>query len=130
MLMAGVTLSALFVLPLHALGDELEAERYGPTIPSRITFYGPGYDARPMGCGGTYWASDPTIAAVGPSRYAAWPCGTELEISGPAGTIRVVRRDSCPGCAADMVDLSDGANELVCGVPRHTCRAEVREVLR
>lgn len=81
-----------------------------------VTHYGTSFQGRPMGCGGTYESNDPTIAAVAfPSRNTEWPCGTVLEVEGPAGTIRVVRRDSCPGCGHNHIDLSEAGITSVCG---------------
>lgn len=96
--------------------------------PMTATHYGVSYHGQRMGCGGVYDTADPTIAAVGPAWYGAWPCGTVLEVAGPAGTIEVVRQDSCPGCGAGLIDLSEAANAAVCGAPPHTCRVEVRRV--
>jgi hypothetical protein len=89
------------------------------------TYYGGGYEGRPLGCGGTYSSMDPTIVAVGPSRYAEFPCGTVLHIEGPAGSIVGVRQDSCPGCSYWVFDLSDEANRQVCGSPAHTCTVTI-----
>lgn len=92
-------------------------------IAGHATHYGPSYNGQPMGCPGAgfYSSADPTIAAVGPARYAQWPCGTQLRLCGPAGCATVTRRDACPGCAPNVVDLSEAANSLVCGAPPHTC---------
>jgi expansin (peptidoglycan-binding protein) len=95
-------------------------------INGTATHYGESYNGLRMGCGGVYSSNDPTIAAVGPARYAEWPCGTTLEISGPDGSIIVQRTDSCPGCSATMVDLSESGNAAVCGSPPHTCRVTIR----
>jgi hypothetical protein len=73
------------------------------------------YNGLPLGCGGIYRSEDPTIAAVGPARYAQWPCGTQLEICGPVGCAVVERQDSCPGCGPNVIDLSESAHQLVCG---------------
>jgi len=69
----------------------------------------------PLGCGGVYDPDNPDIVAVGPARYDAWPCGTSLRICGPAGCITATRRDSCPGCGANVIDLSRAAFLRVCG---------------
>jgi len=79
-----------------------------------------------MGCGGTYSGSDPSIVAVGPARYAEWPCDTELLVTGPAGALVVVRQDSCPECHRNVVDLSEAGSHAVCGVPAHTCEVTIR----
>ena len=96
------------------------------------THYGESYNGSPMGCispNGSrqyYDSNNPTILAVGPTRYAEWPCGTQLLITGPAGTIQVTRTDSCPGCSHNVIDLSELGNELVCGSPPHTCRVTIQ----
>lgn len=68
-----------------------------------------------MGCGGSYSSNDPTIVAVSPMMYAAWPCGTGLTICGPGGCIDAVRSDACPGCGATQIDLSEEGSARVCG---------------
>lgn len=90
------------------------------------THYGESYNGRGMGCGGTYWSSEPNILAVGPSRYREWPCGTQIEITGPGGTLVVTRTDSCPGCGPNLLDLSEAGNSIVCGGRPHTCRVSIQ----
>lgn len=94
------------------------------------TAYGVSYQGQPLGCSGAgvYDTANPAIAAVGPAHYAEWPCGTELRICGDGGCAVVTRVDSCPGCSYNVVDLSEAANELVCGAPAHTCRARIEEL--
>lgn len=89
-----------------------------------VTHYGYEYNGRQMGCGGMYSSSDTSIVAVSPIRYSQWPCGTVLQVTGPAGSIQVVRQDSCPGCHANMIDLSEAGIIAVCG-SLGTCRVEV-----
>lgn len=105
--------------------DEAPATPTAIVIQGTATHYGSSYNGSPLGCGGTYWGSDPTIVAVGPSRYSEWPCGSQLTVSGPAGSLTVTRQDSCPGCSANMIDLSEAANEAVCGAPAHTCSVSI-----
>jgi len=95
-------------------------------VPATATHYGSDYNGRPLGCGGTYWGTDPSIAAVGPSRYSDWPCGTPLLVEGPAGSAVVTRQDACPGCGANTIDLSEAASTLVCGRPV-TCQVSISE---
>ena len=94
------------------------------------------YAGQPLGCGnGVYDPYDPTIVAVGPSRYAEWPCGTKLRVcaretfpslqGGPflggyqelvvpgMWCINVARQDSCPGCGHYLLDLSEAAFEAL-----------------
>ncbi len=139
-----VLLAALIISapwhPLVPLVDETEiptdptaeaalhpaAPRYGPAHTGRATYYNlPG---NRMGCGGVYQPGDPTIVAVPVSRYRTWPCGTRLQVSGPAGAIVGTRQDSCPGCDAHgvIVDLSVAAHRQVCG--SGTCQVTVQEV--
>ncbi|HWO73125.1 MAG TPA: hypothetical protein VNN21_06165 [Dehalococcoidia bacterium] len=93
------------------------------------THYGESFAGQPLGCGyGPYYPWDASIVAVGPSRYREWPCGTLLQVCGPAGCIVAVRQDSCPGCASNVVDLSEAGNELVCGSPPHTCRVTIQRL--
>ena len=81
-----------------------------------------------MGCGGVYSSNDITIMAVSPARYREWPCGTRVQVCGPAGCIVVTRQDACPGCYANLVDLSEAGNAAVCGSPPHTCRVTLQLV--
>jgi expansin (peptidoglycan-binding protein) len=98
-----------------------------PIIRGWATHYGESYQGGVLGCGTGYYKTDnPEIIAVGPSRYAEWPCGTRLRVCGPAGCITATRHDACPGCSPNVLDLSEAGNKLVCGDPPHTCRATVQ----
>lgn len=83
------------------------------------TYYHPSLTGNNLGCtqphGGKYWPWDDSIAAIGPSNYANYPCGTRIIVHGPAGSHIVTRRDSCPGCGHNHIDLSEAAIQLVCG---------------
>lgn len=91
------------------------------------THYGISYEGHSLGCpaitlpagrrDNLYHSSDRQIAAVPPSRYSTWPCGTPLQVCGAAGCIRVIRMDACPGCdaAGVIIDLSEAGIEAVCG---------------
>jgi hypothetical protein len=100
----------------------------GAVIQGQATAYGPAYNGQKMGCGGVYSSDNPTILAVSPARYAQWPCGTQLQVCGPAGCLIVTRQDACPGCYANLVDLSEAGNAAVCGSPPHTCRVTLQVV--
>jgi len=91
------------------------------------THYGESYNGSPLGCSGygVYSSSDTTIAAVGYPYTAAWPCGTVLVLEGPAGTLTVVRQDTCPGCGAGLIDLSESGIIQVCG-SLGSCTVRVR----
>jgi hypothetical protein len=78
-----------------------------------------------MGCGGLYDLNDPSIVAVSLERNEEWPCGMPLGVWGPAGTIVVVRQDTCPGCGANHLDLSRAAFEAVCGVGASSCQVVI-----
>lgn len=91
------------------LGTEAQAQEF------RVTHYGESYNGQRMGCGGIYSSNDTTIAAVGYPYNAAWPCGTVLELEGPAGSLVVIRQDTCPGCGAGLIDLSEAGIIEVCG---------------
>lgn len=99
----------------------------GPEIQGTATYYHPMYNGGTTSCGQTYWASDPTAAAVGPARYDEWPCGTQLLITGPSGSTVVTRQDKCPGCSATKIDLSERGSTLVCGRPT-TCSVTIQEI--
>jgi hypothetical protein len=97
----------------------------GTAIEVQATHYGVSYAGNTMGCGGIYDPNNPTIVAVGPARYREWPCGTALQVCGAAGCIVVTRQDACPGCHANVIDLSESGNSLVCGGAPHTCRVTI-----
>lgn len=108
---------------------ELEPAPSSEIVRGWATHYGESYQDGVLGCGTGYYDTDnPDIVAVGPSRYEDWPCGTPLRVCGPAGCITATRHDACPGCSANVVDLSEAGDKLVCGTPPHTCRATVQEL--
>ena len=80
----------------------------GSTIQGHAVFYDPGHAAGSCGLG--------PFPAGG--RYASLPrrsyasgraCGSYVDVSGPAGTVRAEVVDVCPDCAAATVDLSRAA---------------------
>lgn len=109
-----------FLLTATLLSLASSAAAQQPEASGRATHYGVSYHGQRMGCpgAGRYSTYDPTIIAVPPSRYAQWPCGTALVVSGPGGTIIGTRQDACPGCdaAGVIVDLSEEGHRRVCGV--------------
>lgn len=97
-------------------------------IYGRVTHYGESYNGQPLGCGtGTYDSGDPSIIAVGPAQYRDWPCGTVLVLRGPAGELRGVRQDACPGCGVNHLDLSEAGIAQVCGKGAGTCAVTIEE---
>lgn len=111
-----------------------EPARASAAIAGFATHYGGGpawgdvanYNGQTLGCGGIYRSEDPTIVAVSPYRAGEWPCGTQLYVCGPVGCVTVTRQDACPGCSANVLDLSESAHQLVCGVG--TCRVTIERV--
>ena len=141
----------------------LTATRYGDGRLRPDGSREPDYNGQLLGCGrisqgmggrnlsrdwggppdGLYHSLDPTIAAVGPAYYTAWPCGTRLLVC-PAGPVAhdssgsglqagmsglpclvVVRQDSCPGCGDHLIDLSEAGHEYACGPNAGPCRVRV-----
>lgn len=135
-LVAMLTLSAIHPLPrvqptaFHHNTNLVSTQQEQVTI----THYGyPNtFNGNPMGCRPypAYHSTNPTILAVGYSRDAQIPCWTEVEITGPNGTITAVRQDTCHGCRHSTFDLSDAASLAVCGLNRsgqlYTCQATIR----
>ena len=83
-----------------------------PTPPAQVfvaTRYGESYNGSPMGCvgAGAYSSQDPTILAAPPAYYHTWPCGTVLNVCYGDRCQEMVRKDSCPGCAPNHIDLSE-----------------------
>ena len=79
-----------------------------PAIQGHAVFYDPGQAAGSCGLGpfpaGGWYASLP------PRGYASGrACGSYVDVSGPAGTVRAEVVDVCTDCAAGTVDLSRAA---------------------
>ena len=91
-----------------------------------MTPYDDGLAGNPLGCGGTYDPSDPTVIAVSLPLAADFPCGSHIAIWGPAGQIVGVRQDTCPGCGANHLDLSRAAFNAVCGPAASSCEVVFR----
>jgi hypothetical protein len=101
----------------------------GPPIEIKVTHYGIDYNGLTLGCGNGYYTSEnETIVAVGPERHSEWPCGTPLQICGPYGCISASRQDACPGCSANVLDLSEAGIDRVCGDNASVCNAQVVEM--
>ena len=102
------------------------------------TYYWDGLTGNRLGCNGydedgepVIWVYDPldvTIIAVGPDHYEDWPCGTILEVCGSGGCIVGERKDSCPGCAINHLDLSRLGHLLVCGEESGVCEVTIRRL--
>jgi hypothetical protein len=108
----------LFSVWLVAAEVTATRRAHAADITGVATHYGESYQGRGLGCGGTYETTDASIAAVQwPEFDRVWPCGTRLQVSGPAGEITVIRRDSCGGCATQgkVIDLTEAGLIAVCG---------------
>lgn len=85
----------------------------------KVTHYGASYNGSVLGCSGAgYYSSvDDSIAAVGYPYSNEWPCGTALELANPVTqqTLVVIRKDTCPGCGANLIDLSEAGITAICG---------------
>ncbi len=96
-----------------------------------VTRYADSLAGLPLGCNGygVYDSEDPTIIAVGPEHYDDWPCGTRLDIYGidpdtgllTGVVIHGIRKDSCPGCFGNHLDVSRAAFEILCGPNAGRC---------
>ena len=97
-----------------------------PPVRGSATHYGESYQGQTMGCGGTYDTNNTAIVAISPDRYADWPCGTKMKISGPSGSVFVERTDACPGCSGNHIDLSEAGFIAVCGsLAAGTCGVDI-----
>jgi hypothetical protein len=80
----------------------------GSAIQGQAVFYDPGLAAGSCGLGpfpaGGWYASLPRR-----SYASGRACGSYVDVSGPAGTVRAEVVDVCPDCAAGTVDLSRAA---------------------
>ena len=83
-----------------------------------------------MGCNGAgvYNTQDITVIAVGRAAHDDFPCGTLIEVCGPKGCIKGVRKDSCPGCPGYDVDLSRAGFNAVCGPAANSCRVTLKRL--
>ena len=108
----------------RAVGPGTPRGSGGP--PARGGTGGPGNGGHPAGTPAVAVFYDPGQAAgsctLGPfpagGRYASLPperfghsaaCGSYLTVQGPRGQVRAEVVDLCPGCAADMINLSRAA---------------------
>jgi hypothetical protein len=96
----------------------------------KVTPYADSLAGNSMGCSGTgpFSPSDPTVVAVGPALYTRLPCGTRLSICGTAGCITATRKDACPGCAGNNLDVSRAAYKLLCGSAPYDCPVTFRVI--
>ena len=99
-------------------------------ISAWITHYGSRFSQRSLGCYGygPYSSDDPSIIAVNPTLYKDLPCGSVLELCGAGGCLTAARKDSCPGCRPDGLDLSEAGFKQVCGDADGVCTASVKVV--
>jgi hypothetical protein len=83
------------------------------------THLGESFVGDTMGCAGAgvYLSEDESMLAVSPERYTEWPCGTVLRVTNPQNgqSIVVTRKDSCPGCGAYNLDLSEAGLDKLGG---------------
>jgi hypothetical protein len=103
----------------------------GPAADGIATRYGTSYNGKRMGCpgAGLYSSWDETIVAVSPGRYRSWGCGMLLEVCGPVSCVLGVRKDACPGCGTNHVDLSEAGIAQACGAGADRCRVRIQAVL-
>jgi hypothetical protein len=94
----------------------------GPVWEGYATHYGEQFNGSPLGCSGLPYSSyDETIIAVSIHSQWAWPCGTMMRVCGWAGCIIGYRQDTCPGCGAAHIDLSEAGIARTCGEGSHGC---------
>jgi expansin (peptidoglycan-binding protein) len=85
----------------------------GPPLVNTVTqgrafFYNPGSGQGTCSFG--LLPADGLYVSLGAPQYAAGAaCGSYLDITGPAGTVRAQVVDNCPGCANGGIDMSAAA---------------------
>lgn len=87
----------------------------------RATHYGEAFTGHGMSCGAPYDPSDETIIAVAAEQDEAAPCGTVIFACGHAGCVTGTRQDTCGGCGAFDLDLSEAGMLKVCGTDASSC---------
>jgi expansin (peptidoglycan-binding protein) len=122
----------------------------GPTVAGTGSA-GLGARGAPGGPGGAYLAGTPAVAvfydpgravgscSLGPfppgGRYASLPpgrfghsaaCGSYVTVQGPRGEVRAEVVDLCPGCAANMINLSRAAFAVVASTGPGSARVRYR----
>jgi hypothetical protein len=92
-----------------------DAPVFASMLAGITTHYGIGFEGQQMGCpnSGLYHTWDTTIAAV--RDDGPWRCGQRFTVEGPAGSVDVVRQDSCPGCGYAHIDMSEAGQIAACG---------------
>ena len=126
-----VALNSIDNSDLIYIGQELRIDAYDTLKEVNVSWYGPGFDGRPMANGKTFHMSDPTVVA---HKYL--PFGTKVRLSYGGKSIVVVVQDRGPfNRVGDKVyfnerrdfDLSEAAAEALgiknLGVVQ--CRVEI-----
>jgi LysM repeat protein len=80
-----------------------------------------------LGCqnAGAYDPNDLSVLAFGLPLGTQFPCGSRFEVCGPGGCITGTRKDTCPGCGANALDVSRAAFRLLCGTV-NACSVRLR----
>lgn len=74
----------------------------------KASWYGPGFEGKPMACGGTFDSRKPTAA------HPSFPCGTTLWVRSREGkSVRVTITDRGPFKKGRCIDLSAYAFSLI-----------------
>jgi len=113
----------VFSTPVAASGAALG----GPAFTGPATPYSDSLAGNSLGCQnrGVYNPADLTVVAIGPARAAQYPCGTPLQVCGANGCISASRKDSCPGCGTNGIDVSRAAFKVLCGAV-NSCQVTVK----